>query len=147
MNKRKKVAKLKQRQNKKRFEALRRASDLTGSTTQERRSRSAVSNVKQSSSQIPTATKPAKKARSADKVVLEAPLKQQPQAEEIEASDPPAVADESSNKINADELKKAEQPDSASEEKPKRTRTTSKKSTKEENPKRTRLTVKKTGDA
>lgn len=147
MNKRKRVARLKQRQNKKRLEALQRASALPEPTGQERRSRSAVANVKQSSSRAPTATSPAKNARSAQKVELEAPLKLEPQAEEIEASDLPAVTDESSNKRNAGKLKKADRPDSVSKEKPKQTRTTSKKSAEEEKPKRGKRTVKKTEDA
>jgi hypothetical protein len=144
MNKRKKVAKRKQRQTKKRFESLQKVSTLPEPTAQERHSRRAVSNVKQSSSQATTATSPAKSAKSAHKVELEAPLKPEQQADEIESS---AITDESSNKRNAGKLKKADQPDSASKEKPKQTRTTSKKSAEEENPKPPKRPVKKAESA
>ena len=147
MNKRKRVARLKQRQNKKRFEALQRASDLVEPTVQTRRLRSAVSNVKEASPQGLATTKSPKRTRIAEKVEVEAALKVEPQTEEIESSDTSEITNTSSQKSSPDKSENVKQSEPPAKEKPKRTRATSKKSTEEEKPKRDRSTAKKTGDA
>jgi hypothetical protein len=147
MNKSKRVARLKQRQNKKRFEALRRTSDLDETTVKTRRVRSVVSNAKEASPQDLAKTKSPKRTRIAKKVEVEATLKVEPQAEEIESSDTSEITNKSSEKSSPDKSESVEQPKSPAKEKPKRTRATSKKSAEEEKPKRARSTVKKTGDA
>lgn len=147
MNKRKRVARLKQRQNKKRFEALGRTSDLGEPTVLTRRVRSAVSNVKEASPQGLATTKSPKRTKIVEKVEVEATLKVEPQTEEIESSDTPEITTKSSEKSSPDKSENVDQPETPAKEKPKRTRATSKKSVEEEKPKRARSTVKKTGDA
>ena len=147
MNKRKRVARLKQRQNKKRFEALQRTSALGEPTVETRRIRSAVSNVKEASPQGLATTKSPKRTKIVEKVEVEATLKVEPQTEEIESSDTPEITTKSSEKSSPDKSENVDQPETPAKEKPKRTRATSKKSVEEEKPKRARSTVKKTGDA
>ena len=147
MNKRKRVARLKQRQNKKRFEALRRGSVLDDPAIQTRRTRSAASSIKEVSLQDPLVTKSPKRTRNTQKVELEAPLNLVPESEEIELSSPSTVTNESPAKSSASKSKKVEQARSSEKEKPKRNRTTSTGSTEEEKPKRAKRTVKKIEDA
>ena len=147
MNKRKRVARLKQRQNKKRFEALRRGSVSDDPAIQTRRTRIAASSTKEASLQDPLVTNSPKRTRNTQKVELEAPLNLVPESEEIKLSSPSTVTNESPDKSSASKSKKVEQTRSSEKEKPKRTRTTSTSSTEEEKPKRAKRTVKKIEDA
>tara|TARA_B100001123_G_scaffold130289_2_gene151349 strand:- start:7670 stop:8113 length:444 start_codon:yes stop_codon:yes gene_type:complete len=147
MNKRKRVARLKQRQNKKRFEALQRGSVLDDPVTQTRRTISVASRIKEASLQDPLVKKSPKRTRNTQKVELEAPLNLVPESEEIKLSSPSTVTNESPDKSSASKSKKVEQARSSEKEKPKRNRTTSTGSTEEEKPKRAKRTVKKIEDA